>query len=281
MGTKTVVYLPPRSIKDNYLELLRQIFRESYRSRWLTYQLFRRNFTSTYRQSVIGVFWALILPFLSVATFLFLNAGGVLNVGQTSVPYPIYAISGIALWQVFSVGIALGSGSLAGAGNMLTKINFDRESLVFSSVAQGIVPSLVQAAIVLVLFGAYWIAPPWTLILAPFAAIPLLLLTLGLAFIFALANGVVRDVGYGVAAIVTFLLFVTPVLYTRPATGIVAEVSKYNPLYYLVAVPRDLLTTGVTTDLSGYLYSALFSAVVFLVCWMAFHIAEIRVIERL
>lgn len=164
---------------------------------------------------------------------------------------------------------------------MLTKINFDRESLVFSAVAQGIVPSLVQAVIVLVLFGVYHTAPPWTLVLVPFAAIPLLLLTVGLAFIFSLANGVVRDVGYGVSAILNFLLFVTPVLYTRPAAGIVAEVSRYNPLYYLIVVPRDLLTTGVTTDLAGYLYAALFSIIVLLVCWIAFHIAEIRVIERL
>jgi len=117
--------------------------------------------------------------------------------------------------------------------------------------------------------------------LVPLAVIPLLLLTCGLGFIFSLINGVLRDVGNMISVSITFLLFLTPVLYAKPASGIAAVASHYNPLYYLISVPRDLLILGGTTELHGYMYSVLLSVVVFFVCWTAFHLTETRITERI
>ena len=71
------------------------------------------------------------------------------------------------------------------------------------------------------------------------------------------------------------------ILYATPPSGIIAAVSQYNPLYHLVTVPRDLLINGSAAGLPGYMYSALFSLAVFLICWMAFHLAETRIPERI
>ncbi len=281
MIEKTTAYFPDRSIKQGYLSLFKEMVSEIINSRWLTFQLFKRNFSATYRQSVLGMFWVLIIPLVSVGTFIFLNSGGIFNTGDIEIPYPLFAMAGATLWQLFSVGLTLSTNSLVSAGSMITKINFTRESLVISAVAQGIVPCLVQIGVVFVLFASYQIVPPLTVLLVPLAMIPLLLLTLGLGFILSLINGVLRDVGNAIPLLVTFLMFATPVLYAKPNSGIVAVVSQYNPLYYLVSVPRDLLIVGNTGELPGYMYSALFSIAVFFIGWVVFHLAEPRIAERI
>jgi len=281
MDSKITTYFPDRPVRMGYASLLKEMFSEVVDSRWLTFQLFKRNFFASYRQSMLGLFWALVAPLVTVATFIFLNSSGIFNVGDTKVPYPLFALAGTALWQFFSVGLTMGSNALVNAGGMLKKIYFPRESLVFSTVAQGIVPPLIQTVLVFIFFLRYEIVPPITILLVPLAVIPLLLLTTGVAFLVSVINAVVRDVGTAIAGLATFLMFLTPVLYAKPPSGLAATVSQYNPLYYLLAVPRDLFLFGSTDNLRGYLYSIPLCIVVFLACWIAFRLSGTRVVERI
>jgi lipopolysaccharide transport system permease protein len=93
-------------------------------------------------------------------------------------------------------------------------------------------------------------------------------------------NGILRDIGNVLSVCMTFLLFLTPILYAKPTTGILAVVATYNPLYYLVSVPRDLVLTGVSSEWKGFALSSAFAATVFLVCLVLFHLTETRVTER-
>jgi lipopolysaccharide transport system permease protein len=278
---KTVVYFPDKAIKQGFPSLFKEMVREIIHSRWLIQQFLVRDFSATYKQTILGIFWAFFVPLISTGTFIFLSSGGILDVGSLSIPYPLYAVAGTALWQFFSVGLTLSANSLVNSGSMVTRINFNRESLVISAIAQGFVPSLVQIVVLFILFASYQIMPPITVLLVPLAMIPLLLLTLGLGLILSIVNGVFRDVGLGISTLLTFLMFATPILYAKPTGGIVATISQYNPLYYLVSVPRDLLITGRVNELAGYLYSSLFALVLFLICWLAFHLAETRIAERI
>jgi lipopolysaccharide transport system permease protein len=281
MVEKVTVYFPDKSIKQGYPSLFKEMFRELINSRWLTRQLFIRNFSALYRQSLLGIGWALIIPLITVGTFIFLNTSGVFNMGDMTIPYPLFAVAGMALWSIFSVGLTLSANSLVNVSAMITKINFAREPLVISAVVQGIIPSLIQIVIVFVLFACYQIVPPLTVLLVPFAVIPLFFLTLGLGFIVSLINTVLRDAGNMISLVVMFLLFLTPVLYVKPPSGLAAVASHYNPWYYLLSVPRDLLLFGGTVEWPGYLYSALFSFVIFFICWTAFHLTEARIAERI
>jgi lipopolysaccharide transport system permease protein len=278
---KTVVYFPDKLVKQGYLHLFGDMAGDALESRYLTWQLFKRSFNATYRQSVLGILWAFIIPLASVGTFVFLNNAGIFQFGAIAVPYPLYAVAGTALWQIFSVGLNLSANSLVSAGSLITRVNFARESLVVSATIQGIMPCAVQLVLVFLLFAYYRLTPPLTIFLLPLAVLPLLLLTLGAGFFLALANGVMRDVGNGVAALITFLVFLTPVLYEKPAGGLAAAITNYNPLYYLITVPRDLLLTGQTAELPGFLLATLFAVVVFLVGWTAFHLTETRIAERI
>ena len=119
------------------------------------------------------------------------------------------------------------------------------------------------------------------IITIPLTLIPVVLLTLGLGLIFSLINGVVRDLGRVVGMVVSFLLFLTPIMYAKPESGMLEIITRYNPIYYLVSFPRDLALHGSLAEPGGYLYSVAFSAVLFLLCWMAFHLTETRIAERI
>ena len=274
-------YEPDNSLKKGYLSIFSEIYNEFKRSKWLTYQLFKRDFFAIYKQSFIGVLWALIIPLVSVGTFIVLNSSGVFTIGDINVPYPIYAILGMAFWQLFATGLVASSDSLVKAGPMIAKINFSKKALVIASTGQSLISFLIQLVLVCILFVYYGIAPSIAIFLIPIVIIPIMFLTLGLGFIFALLNGVMRDIGNMISMLMTFLMFLTPVLYAKPTSGILAQVTNYNPLYYLVSAPRSLVLQGAIPELKGFLIASVISVIVFTICLIVFHLTETRVTERI
>ncbi len=280
MDKNITTYEPDNSLKKGYLSVFGEIFREIRENRWLTYQLFKRDFSATYKQSFFGIFWALIMPVISMGTFIVLKQSGLFSVGEINVPYPIYAVLGLAFWQLFSSGLISSSSSLIKAGSMITQINFSKKSLVFAAAGQSILSFAIQFILVIILFLFYGIAPSIAIALVPLIIIPLLLLTLGLGLILSILNGVVRDVGNVLGLLMTFLMFLTPVLYAKPRMGILTNITKYNPLYYLISGSRDLVLTGAVSEPSGFLISVVASPAIFAVCLLVFHLTETRITER-
>src|SRR4030042_4759442 len=274
MNETITTYEPDNSLKKGYLSIFMEIFNELKENRWLTYQLFKRDVLAVYKQSFIGSFWALILPLISVGAFIILNRSGILSIGDIKAPYPIYALLGMAFWQLFSTGLIASSNSLVAAGTMITKINFSKKSLVIASLGRSIVSFLIQFVLVALLFAYYGIVPSIAVLLIPVVIIPILLLTLGLGFILSLVNGVVRDVGNVLGVLLTFLMFLTPVLYAKPTIGILSQATNYNPLYYLVSAPRDLVLEGTIPELSGFFVMSIISIIIFIVCLFIFHLTE-------
>ncbi len=281
MNETIITYEPDNSLKKGYLSIFSEIFNELKKNRWLTYQLFKRDFFAIYKQSFIGFFWAFIIPIISVGTFIVLNSSGVFSFGDIDVPYPIYAILGLAFWQLFSTGLIASSNSLVKAGSMIVMINFSKKSLVIASVGQSIISFLIQFLLVCILFISYGISPNIKILFVPCLILPIMLLTLGIGFILSLINGIMRDIGNVISMVMTFLMFLTPVLYAKPKMGILVPITKYNPLYYLVSGPRDLILTGTISELKGFLIASIISFIVFMICLIVFHLTETRVAERI
>lgn len=277
----TNTYEPDNSIKKGYTYLWKEIFGEIRHNKWLILQLFKRDLFAIYKQSLVGVFWAFIVPIISVGTFIILNRSGIFEFGEIEVPYPIYAILGLAFWQLFSAGLIATSNSLVKASSMLVKINFSKKSLVLASAAQSLIPFMVQFVLVSVLFFVYDISPSLKILSFPFFMIPIILLALGLGFILSLLNSIVRDVGNSLSVFMTFLMFLTPVLYAKPKIGILMPITKFNPLYYLISMPRELILKGAMEELEGYLISVGISVLVFIIGLVVFHLTETRITERI
>jgi lipopolysaccharide transport system permease protein len=258
----------------------REMASELAKSRELIWRLFVRDFTARYSQTLLGVAWALVMPLVMVGTFVFLHRSGVLNIGELDFPYPAYALAGLTIWQIFAGGLVACSNSIVAGGSMVTKINFPKETLVIAAFGQTIVETLVRLVLVGAVFLFYGLVPPWTALLFPLTLLPLLLFTLGLGFLLSLLNAVFRDVVNVVTILTTFLLLLTPVLYPPPTSGPVFMLSGFNPLVVLVGGPRDLLLTGQLSQPMAFCLSGAGSLLLILFSWHLFHLAEMRIAER-
>ena len=271
-----VTYEPHKPLKLG-IGIWKEMFQELFQYRELIWRLFVRDLSAKYKQSVFGNIWVVIMPFVAIGTFVYLNRAGLLHIQPTPMPYPLYALIGLSVWQVFSTGLTSGANSLIGAGDLITKISFPREVLVLASMAQSVFEFLIKLVLVAFFFVAFQYAPSWAIVFFPLAMLPLVLLTLGCALILSLLNGVLRDIGNIVSLLLMFLMFLTPVLYPIPDHGLLA----WNPLAPLVNAPRDLVAFGCIQQPWAFATASVMSVLVFLICWRIFHLAETKIPERL
>jgi lipopolysaccharide transport system permease protein len=281
MAEIITTYEPDNSIRKGYLSVFKEMGEEVRKGKWLTTQMFKRDFKAVYKQSALGIIWVLIVPLVTLGTFILLNRAGVFNIGEITVPYAVFALLGIAFWQIFAVGIQGATTSLTAAGSFIGKIKFPREALVVAAMGQSLIAFLIQMVLVVILMVYYGVVPAWTVIIMPFTLIPIVLLTVGMGFLLSIANGVARDIERGIGILTTFLMFATPILYVTPQTGWLGTITTYNPLFYLTTLPRDLVLTGEILHPLGYTVSVVLSVLAFFICWILFHLTETRIAERI
>jgi lipopolysaccharide transport system permease protein len=260
--------------------VLREMINEQVSSRELTWRLFVRDLSARYKQSILGFLWAFLGPLATVAAFVLLNQSGILEIGKTIIPYPAYALLGVTIWQLFATGLALGAGSIVAGGSIVVKINFPKECLVVAAIGQSLFDFLVQSVLLAIVFVWYHFIPSWQAIFLPVMLLPLVALTLGLGLLLSLLNVVIRDVEKSLGMLTTLLLLVTPVMYPIPSQGLLAQISRWNPLVPLIIAPRDLVITGQLLLSASYLFASFFSFAFLLIAWWLFHLAEKRIAER-
>ena len=261
-------------------------------SRFLIAQLLKREMFGVYKQSVLGTFWIVLVPLVTVGTFILLRSGGVVAEQELTAPYPVFAGLGVTIWQIFAKGLVAGASSLARGGALITRINVSRKSLVIASMGQTVVAFVVLMLLMTVIFAVFlgrgwdWSPGPAAL-LFPFALIPLVFFTVGLAMWLSLINALVRDIMNLMSVMVTLLMLLTPILYLvpPPVTGeraaLLSTINTYNPLNHLVGGPRDLLLEGFVHDPAGFWISTALATLIFCFSIVAFHITEKRIAERI
>lgn len=281
MDKQVVTYEPDNSIKKGLFLIITEIFSEINQNKWLTYQLFKRDFSTIYKQTLIGILWIFVMPIINVFIFILLSHSGIFNYGKIGVPYPLYALLGMSFWQLFSSGVINASGALTAVGDMITRINFSKKSLVIATIGKPIISFFIQLILIVVLFIVYKIAPSKGIVLVPFVIIPIIFLTMGLGFIISLLNAIIKDTGTLLSVSMTLLMYVTPVLYAKPEVGILSQITKYNPMYYMLSAGRDLILYGKIVDIGGFLLSSIISFLILAISLIFFHLTEARVTERI
>jgi lipopolysaccharide transport system permease protein len=105
-------------------------------SRELAWQLMVRDISAQYRQSFLGIFWAVIPPIVMAAGFTLASNSKVIAIGATDLPYPAYVMFSMTLWQTFVEALNAPVQAVAEAKQMLAKINFPREALILAKLGQ-------------------------------------------------------------------------------------------------------------------------------------------------
>jgi len=236
------VYMPGPSIAHP-ADLVRDMWTDMFAGRSLAWRFAVRDIKAQYRQTLLGILWALILPLANTITWIFLDWTGVVTVGTTDLPYSIYVFTGTMLWSIFMEALNAPLTQANSARSMLTKIKFPYEALIMSGILQTLFNGGIKIALLLVTLISFGIYPDWRLILVPMAVMSLILAGITLGLLITPIGLLYADIGKGIPLVMQFLMFVTPVVLPIPSKGWARFVYEYNPLTPLIITARQWLTS--------------------------------------
>lgn len=206
----------------------RQYWRDIWRYRELFYFLAWRDILVRYKQTVIGMAWALIRPFLTMVVFTVVFGKIAKLPTEGDAPYPILVFAAMLPWQFFANSLAECSNSLITNANLISKVYFPRLIVPTSAVVVSFVDFMISGIILLGLMAWYDFVPSWRIVTLPlFIAIAFAAST-GAGLWLASLNVQYRDFRYIVPFIVQFGLYISPVGFS---SGVVPE--KWRLLYSL------------------------------------------------
>jgi lipopolysaccharide transport system permease protein len=232
-----------------------------------------------YRQTVLGIVWAIVQPILPMLIFAAVLAR-VLRPGTSNVPYPLFALAGLTLWTFFANAITASGSTFMNNHNLLNKVYFPRAILPAAAVAAHLVDLLVAGALLLglALWWGYRPTVAWLLI----PPIGLLTAALAMAVGVALASlmALYRDVKYLLPFLVQIWMYATPVIYpTSVLTAKFHWLIGLNPMTGVVEAFRAALF-GTPADWNLIGLSSLSAAIIAIGGWTLFQNLEADLAER-
>jgi lipopolysaccharide transport system permease protein len=169
-----------------------------------------RDILVRYKQTVIGVAWAVLRPFLTMLVFVAVFSK-LAKLPSQGIPYPVLVFAGLLPWQFFSTAFTEAGSSLITNANMISKIYFPRLVIPFSAVIVSFVDFLVSLAIMGGLMAWYGVAPDWHLLALPLFTLLAFAAALGSGLWIAALNVKYRDFRYIVPFVVQLGTYVSPV----------------------------------------------------------------------
>jgi lipopolysaccharide transport system permease protein len=188
----------------------RQYWRDLWRYRELFYFLAWRDILVRYKQTTIGIAWALLRPFLTMIVFTIVF-GTLAKLPTQGVPYPILVFAGMLPWQFFANSLSESSNSLISNANLLSKVYFPRLVLPTSAVIVSFIDFLISGVILFGLMAWYHFMPSWRIITLPFFILLAFGAAMGAGFWLSALNVKYRDFRYVVPFIIQFGLYISPV----------------------------------------------------------------------
>ena len=195
--------------------------------RELVYFLTWRDLKVRYKQSVLGVLWAIIKPFLAMVVFT-IFFGNLAKMPSDGLPYPVWSYTGLLPWEFFAAALSVSARSMLTSGNMVSKIYFPRIIVPLSSVFANLVDFLIAFVILIGMMIFYHITPTINMIWLPAFLLLAIVTALGVGLWFSALLVMYRDVNYMLPFITQLWMFISPVVY---ASSIVPE--KWRVLYSL------------------------------------------------
>ncbi|MEA3351514.1 MAG: ABC transporter permease [Chloroflexota bacterium] len=228
--------------------------------RELIFFLTWRDLKVRYKQTVLGVAWAVIRPVVTMVIYA-LIFGGLANLDSEGVPYPIFTYVALLPWQLFSKAMNDAGRSMVSNRNMVTKIYFPRLVIPISTILSGLMDFMVAFVILIGMMMYYHIPATSSLLYLPLFLLLTLITALGVGLWFSAMNVYYRDVGYVLPFLTEVWKYITPVAYSAQyITGKWKIVYALNPMAGVVQGFRWALL-GIELD-SSALTTMLISALV-------------------
>ena len=248
--------------------------RNYWRDLWLYRELFRvlawRDLAVRYKQTVIGVAWAVIRPFLTMLVFTVIFGRIAKLPSDGTVPYPLMVFAGMLPWTFFATGLSEASNSLINNANLISKVYFPRLIVPTATVVVAFVDFLITFSILVVLMAWYRFLPDWHILLLPAFILLAFLASMGPSLWITALNVKYRDFRYVIPFIVQFGLYVSPVGFS---SSVVPEewrlLYSLNPMVGVIDGFRWCILNGQTPVYLPGLTASIIVAAFFL--WFGIH----------
>ena len=261
-------------------QLIRELAGDLKQAHQLGMRLAKRNIKGQYRQSFLGYFWSVIPPLITSLVWVFLNSQKVVNIDDPGVPYPLFVLIGTMLWQVFNESVQAPLKGVSSGKSMLAKINFPRESLIMSGLYESGFNTLIKLGLIIMILLIYQYYPPLTAIFALAGIISIMILGSTIGILLTPLGMLYRDVQRAIAVVMQFAIYLTPVIYPEPRSGLAAQLMQFNPVAPLLTTTRNLFLGNPLTGLNEFIIYSAISLVIFMVGLFFYRLAMPIIIER-
>jgi lipopolysaccharide transport system permease protein len=258
----------------------KEMVQEQVQYRNLLHQMVKRDLLLRYKQTLMGVGWAIFMPLVNTGIFSLIFTR-VAQLDYLTVPYPVFAYSGLWVWNFFATALKYAVPSLTGNTNLVTKVYFPREIFPLSAVLVSLVDFFVAAGILVALMLYYRIPVGASIVLLPVILLIHVLFTTAVALLLAMANLFYRDVKYLFEVVIVVWMFTTSVVYPLDRIGgKLGMLMRLNPMTQIVEAYRDVLLYREWPALMPLAGVGMFCIVLLAWAWVAFHRSEFQFAER-
>src|ERR1044071_1112534 len=238
--SRTRVIRPPSFSLAGFASSLRELWK--YRD--LLYTLSAHRIKVRYKQSVLGIAWAVLQP-LSLMLIYTLVFSVVAIIPTGSTPYPVLAFTGLLLWSLFSTALTSSTTGLVSHSHLVTKVYFPREILPLTYVVAAVFDFLVATAVLIGLLFYYRVNPTVNILLALPIVVILVCLATSMALIFSALQVRFRDVGVALPLLLQLWMFASPVVYPLSAVPQRFRAAyALNPMVGIVDNFRSVIVYG-------------------------------------
>jgi lipopolysaccharide transport system permease protein len=273
------VYTPASKLTDP-TQLFQSMLRDLALSRELAWRLFIRNINTRYRQTLLGYAWAVVMPIITTSIFVFLQKSGYFTVGETQVPYALFLITGLVLWQVFADAVQAPLRMVQQSYSILTKVNFPREALIITGASEVLFAFLIRLTLIVLAIFWFGIDVSWAAIWFPFGVLVLIGLGIAIGLLITPMAVLYHDVGQALPFTLYLWMFLTPVIYPAPVSGARSMLVLLNPVTSVLDTTRAWLFSGSPDHLSGFFIVSGLTVFTILAGWLLYRLALPILIER-
>lgn len=208
------------------------------------WQLFLRDFRYRYRMTYLGYFWAFFRVLIVGVPVILVGRQFNLGGGKTPVPYEAFAFLGLITWQIFWDAVVFPQWIMRRVRKIIRDVSLPYLSIPVAGCCYVLFNTSLYAVMAIITFMLFRLTVPLTLPLALLAVPGLILAGLSIGIFFIPITLVYLDVRYSLPLFSTALLWTAPIFYTMPERGVLRTINIWNPLTYLIGIPRDWLVGG-------------------------------------
>ncbi len=249
--------------------------KELFEYRELVWVMMLRDLKVRYKQTVMGVAWAVLQPLTMIAIFSIIF-GKLAKIPSDGYPYPVFVFSGLLAWNFFSTSVSSSGLSLVNASNLVSKVYFPRIIVPIASIGVSMVDFLISAVLLVLLMLFYSQSISWSILYLPFFLAGLIFLSMGLGSWLSAVTVTYRDFRYVIAYLMQIWMYITPVLY--PVSFVPEKwqwILYLNPMYaWINGIRASFL--GQPIDVFGTIISLALTIVIFIVGMLYFEKTQRR-----